>query len=237
MKRVIGIALVVISLKSHAWQVTLSCTGHGKKGADVEELTLKNTDGKPRETAEDIEVSGTAKKVILNKKTFSDVGFKGTRSQSIKGSFYNLESDPEHKAIKSIKIKATDSDELGTDELVTVDKKSFSMSCNEMEIFDCALPEIPAKVPKDSIWAGGCDGGAWIQVIELKGKKAHLKIFFSDTGVLWKDSWFEFTENCQAKTKELLKSDLSSFDGDMVHLRRVNPKEEPPQNCYLKPIK
>lgn len=234
MKSVFGFFLLMISIESFAWQVTVSCVPHSKSKVEVEELILKNTDGKSRESSEDVQVAGIAKKIVVNKKTFKDVSFKGQRSQSIKGSYYTLETFPEHRAVKVLKITGSLNDDVGKDELLTVDGKSYSITCTEIEVLDCSIPEKPEKIPKDSIWAGGCDGGAWIQVVELKGKRAKLKIYFSESGEVWKDGWFEFTENCHVKSKDVLKTDLSSFDGEMVHLRRVNPKVEPPQNCYLK---
>jgi hypothetical protein len=39
------------------------------------------------------------------------------------------------------------------------------------------------------------------------------------------------------KSKESLKNDILSFDGETILLKRINPKEEPAQNCFLKPAK
>jgi hypothetical protein len=235
-KSVIGFIFILVSLKSYSWQVTVTCMAHGKVKAEVEDLVLKNTDGKSRDSAEDIEVAGVAKKIMIGKKAHKEVAFKGIRSQSIKGFYYTLEATPEHKYVRSLKITGSLNDEVGKDELKTLDNKSFPITCNEVESLDCDIPEKPVKLPNDIVWAGGCDGGAWIQVIDLKGNKAHLKIYFSESGEIWKDSWFEFTENCRVKTKKILKTDLSSYDGSILHLRRINPREEPPQKCYLKPI-
>jgi hypothetical protein len=223
---------------ANGWQITFTCSPHGKSGADVENLIVKNTDGKSREIGEDTVIVATAKKLSLKKKMYTDVTFKGLRSQSVKGPYYTLEADPVHKKIKSITINSTpDGEELGEDELKTADDKKFAMTCNEVEVLDCALPEIPAQVPKGTTWVGSCDGGHWINVVQMKPKQVRLKIYKSDSGELLKEGWFVFDENCQAKTIELLKGDLKNYDGDVILLRRMNPKEEPPQNCYLKPVK
>lgn len=59
----------------------------------------------------------------------------------------------------------------------------------------CDPPERPKNVPKEAIWKGGCDGGNWIQLIDIKDKVCRFRIFRDWNGNLILDADFEY-KNC-----------------------------------------
>lgn len=220
------------------WQISFSCSPHGKKGAEIDELIVVSTDNKPKDSNEDIEVSGSIKTLALGKKIYKDLELKGQRAYSMKGPYYILPVVSGSKHIKSVSIAVNPTgEEVGVDSVETLDGKTFAMTCSEASTLACTAPIRPEKVHKDSVWVGGCDGGVWILIQQLKGKRTRLKIFYSESGEVWKDGWFKTVDGCQIKSKNDLKHELSSFDGEVVRLKRLNPKEEPSQNCLLNPEK
>tara|TARA_B110001454_G_scaffold124375_1_gene116049 strand:- start:32167 stop:32883 length:717 start_codon:yes stop_codon:yes gene_type:complete len=236
MKHLLLVAVLFTFGSAQAWQVTLSCSPQGHHSADIDDLVVVNSDGKPRDSMDDVTVTATARSIVLGKKSFKDIALKGTRSHTSGGFLYKLRPDKENKMIKYVAISDVDgSGDLASDEVVSEDGAKYLMACSEVQALDCSLPAMPVKIPKDSFWAGGCEKGAWFHVGQIKPKQIKLKIFRAETGELLKDAWYDFSSGCQVKSKDSLKNDILSFDGESILLKRINPKEEPAQNCFLKP--
>lgn len=62
----------------------------------------------------------------------------------------------------------------------------------------CSPPEKPKIVPKQAIWSGGCDGGEWIELVEIKQDKYRFKVYRDWDGELMFDADFMFKDK---KTK------------------------------------
>ncbi|MFB9057513.1 hypothetical protein ACFFU9_12255 [Mariniflexile ostreae] len=65
-------------------------------------------------------------------------------------------------------------------------------------IFDkqpCLPPERHELVPLVAIWSGGCDGGEWIELVEIKEDKYRFRIYQDWNGELKMDADFEFRED------------------------------------------
>lgn len=238
MKSIIFVLGFFIFSSAQAWQVTLQCSPQGQRAADIDDLIVVNSDGKPRDSMDEVLVTATARSIVLGKKSFKDVVLRGIRSYAPGGFLYKFQSEKENKIIKSISISDVDGgNELSNDEVVTEDNAKYLMACSQTQALDCATPLMPPKIPKDSFWAGGCEKGAWFHVGQIKPKQIKLKIFHVASGELVKDAWFDSSADCLVKSKESLKNDILSFDGETILLKRINPKEEPAQNCFLKPSK
>lgn len=238
MKSIFFAAGFIIFSSAQAWQVTLQCSPLGQHAADIDDLIVVNSDGKARDSMDDVMVTATARSIVLGKKSFKDVVLRGTRSHAPGGFLFKLGPEKENKMIKSIFISDVDSgNDLSNDEVLAEDNTKYLMSCSQTQALDCMMPVLPPKIPKDSFWAGGCEKGAWFHVGQIKPKQIKLKIFHIETGELVKDAWFDSSADCLVKSKESLRNDILSFDGETILLKRINPKEEPAQNCFLKPAK
>jgi len=56
----------------------------------------------------------------------------------------------------------------------------------------CDPPQKPDVVPKAAIWSGGCDGGNWIELVEVKEEKYRFRIYRDWDGELQMDADFKF---------------------------------------------
>lgn len=92
----------------------------------------------------------------------------------------------------------------------------------------CSKTERPATVPLDARWAGGCDGGVWIQTKEQKKDQLRLRIYHDSRGDLIKDGWFSINKSCQGKP---LTSAFGAFDGDNIYLPAL--VDSGGQSCFL----
>lgn len=53
----------------------------------------------------------------------------------------------------------------------------------------------PESVPSSAIWKGGCDGGNWIELVELKKDTIRFRVYRDWDGELILDSDFKYS-NC-----------------------------------------
>lgn len=89
-------------------------------------------------------------------------------------------------------------------------------------------PPRPSNVPAEAIWAGGSDGGAWIQCSPLSGKWEFHCIVYRDEGELWAKGTYYlrhiYWDKAQNKTIYSLpqyrppKLEYSWFNGDEIRL-------------------
>lgn len=59
----------------------------------------------------------------------------------------------------------------------------------------CDEWEKPESVPESAIWNGGCDGGEWIELVEIKEGKYRFRIYQDWNGELKMDANFEFKDD------------------------------------------
>ena len=60
----------------------------------------------------------------------------------------------------------------------------------------CLPPERPDSVPKEAIWKGDCDGGNWIELVNIDKDNVRFRIYRDWNGDLILDADFKY-ENCQ----------------------------------------
>lgn len=116
---------------ANAFEIKFSCSPYDKSGteadfkisgADVEDLTAL------------VPITAKAQKIKIGKSVYKNLKFKGERSHSARGAYFEIEADPVHKVIKSIFVAANPSGEqLGQDELLTTDGTIYKMSCHEQQ--------------------------------------------------------------------------------------------------------
>jgi len=77
----------------------------------------------------------------------------------------------------------------------------------------------PQNVPADAWWSGGPDGGAWIQLQEVRETDFTATIF-DDGGSTWAAGQFIATAKpSQPLTQEWLRRNLTDFDGRQIFVR------------------
>jgi hypothetical protein len=59
----------------------------------------------------------------------------------------------------------------------------------------CSDPDKPLNVPTSAIWAGDCDGGNWIELVDIKKDTVRFRIYRDWNGELILDANFVY-ENC-----------------------------------------
>lgn len=64
---------------------------------------------------------------------------------------------------------------------------AFNQPCEELER--------PSNVPVSALWKGGCDGGNWIELVEIRADTVRFRIYRDWNGNLILDADFVY-ENC-----------------------------------------
>ncbi len=82
----------------------------------------------------------------------------------------------------------------------------------------CKQWEKPANVPISAVWKGGCDGGNWVELVDIKADTIRLRIYRDWNGDLILDADF-VSENCNNLhlTKENWNEFVSYFDGIKIY--------------------
>ena len=82
----------------------------------------------------------------------------------------------------------------------------------------CKQWEKPANVPVSAVWKGGCDGGNWVELVDIKADTIRLRIYRDWNGDLILDADF-VSENCNnlQLTKENWNEFISYFDGKKIY--------------------
>lgn len=81
----------------------------------------------------------------------------------------------------------------------------------------CSEPTRPLNVPVSAIWNGGCDGGYWFELIEVKDTVCQFKIYTDHTGVLLLDADFEIDKKINlnmSNWKDFEYWYLPEYEGD-----------------------
>lgn len=88
-------------------------------------------------------------------------------------------------------------------------------------------PARPATVPETAIWAGGADGGAWIECVVDESENANWCTVWNDqTGSVWARTHFVL-DDTGGPAVDMEQIDLS-FDGTRIKLgngRTLEPRE------------
>lgn len=84
----------------------------------------------------------------------------------------------------------------------------------------CEQWEKPANVPVSAVWKGGCDGGNWVELVDVEADTIRLRIYRDWNGDLILDADF-VSENCinLQLTKENWNEFISYFDGKKIYIK------------------
>jgi hypothetical protein len=88
-----------------------------------------------------------------------------------------------------------------------------------------SAPSRPRVVPKSAVWAGGIDGGSWIDChpSSTPGGSFPCEIYSDQLGEREASGAFVFDRiDVHPRSIEELTSEYSSWDGDRIHLRNGN---------------
>jgi len=82
----------------------------------------------------------------------------------------------------------------------------------------CEQWEKPSNVPVSAVWKGGCDGGNWVELVDVKADTIRLRIYRDWNGDLILDADF-VSENCNnlQLTEENWNEFISYFDGKKIY--------------------
>lgn len=90
---------------------------------------------------------------------------------------------------------------------------AFISSCN----LDSRVPEKPAAVPETAVWAGGVDGGSWIDCGHLAEVDLHYcRIYYDYSGEIWIEGIFRSPPGVD------LPLDFRHFNGTVIELKDGN---------------
>lgn len=84
----------------------------------------------------------------------------------------------------------------------------------------CEPWERPKQVPLSAIWKGGCDGGNWIELVDIRTDTIRLRIYRDWNGELILDADF-VSENCDdlQLTKTNWNKNIDFFDGIAIYCK------------------
>jgi hypothetical protein len=113
--------------------------------------------------------------------------------------------------------------------LITFSLLSLLFACNSNQ-----APDKVKGVPTNAFWIGGKDGGSWyvIRSTDSISKSAVIEVYNDNSGELEQNKTFTLQcDNSEDIHWNNLESQISAFDGTLIHLNVVNGKN---RVCYLK---
>jgi hypothetical protein len=86
----------------------------------------------------------------------------------------------------------------------------------------CVEPNKPNNVPASAVWKGGCDGGTWVELVDIRADTIRFRIYHDWNGNLELDADFIY-ENCNGLklTKANWIEYVSDFDGIKLYTNFV----------------
>ena len=98
-----------------------------------------------------------------------------------------------------------------------------SLGCKSRKNSMAVTPQKrPANVPKEAIWCGGADGGAFIRVTKIKNDPEKIyaaEIYFDTTGEVWYRGKL-ILESSENPNFDFTNANVySGWDGDILYLR------------------
>jgi hypothetical protein len=100
----------------------------------------------------------------------------------------------------------------------------------------CEPPEKPDKVPQSAVWKGGCDGGHWMELVEIKDNKYRFRIYRDWDGELALDADFIFSGSECKNNKLSMKNwstQISYYSSSLDSLQHIVLKDTETPKCYL----
>ncbi|MGL5317376.1 MAG: hypothetical protein ACRC9Q_01545 [Bacteroidales bacterium] len=82
----------------------------------------------------------------------------------------------------------------------------------------CDPPVKPDKVPVSAVWKGGCDGGYWVEFVEIRGDTIRLRLYTDWSGELVVDADYVSGNSENIYLSNDNWSDIISFfDGSIIY--------------------
>ena len=97
----------------------------------------------------------------------------------------------------------------------------------------CEQREKPANVPILAVWKGGCDGGNWMELVDIKADTIRLRIYRDWNGDLKLDADF-VSENCN--NLQLTKANWNEFIFDFDGTKIYTKIQSDSSYCQLVPV-
>jgi len=92
------------------------------------------------------------------------------------------------------------------------------MLCSICSLLGCeakvVAPQRPATVPASAIWAGGADGGAWINCAPISGERYSCVVFDDQRGAVWAQGEYLLRGQVSATSQPHLQ--YVSFNGTHI---------------------
>lgn len=99
----------------------------------------------------------------------------------------------------------------------------------------CPPPEKPSVVPERAVWKGGCDGGHWVELIDIKEGKSRFRIYLDWNGELLLDADFSLSGCDNIVLSSSNWNELVSwFSGENLEIKNLS--EQKGWKCRLVPI-
>jgi hypothetical protein len=100
----------------------------------------------------------------------------------------------------------------------------------------CTPPDKPKNVPTLAVWSGGCDGGDWIELVDIKEDKYRFRIYQDWNGELKMDAYFEFKDNKTELTLANWGNKICCYSQSVdsrVTLSVIDEIKNENKHCYL----
>ncbi len=97
----------------------------------------------------------------------------------------------------------------------------------------CPPPDKPKGVPESAIWAGGCDGGNWMELVSIEKDKARFRIYRDWNGDLILDADFKHKDCNEFRLSKTNWVEYVSYFGSAIELMN---KDGINTRCRLEPI-
>jgi len=97
----------------------------------------------------------------------------------------------------------------------------------------CDPPEKPINVPSEAVWAGGCDGGYWIELVAIEKDKVRFRIYRDWNGDLILDADFEYKDCNDFRLTNSNWTEYIAYFGNTIELM---DKAGINERCRLEPI-
>ena len=100
----------------------------------------------------------------------------------------------------------------------------------------CERPQRPNGIPLNAKWNGDCDGGYWIDLVEVKEKKYRFRIYLDYAPIVTMDADFILADSCRNVTipsDTTIMSKIAIVNEESILIRLDEPKRK---LCYLIPI-
>lgn len=94
----------------------------------------------------------------------------------------------------------------------------------------------PSNVPVSAVWKGGCDGGSWVELVDIKADTIRFRIYRDWNGNLILDADFVY-KNCNnlRLTKANWSEYIVGFDGEVLGIYSKFQSNSPPY-CQIVPV-